>query len=161
MSFCADGLRDHPRVCGEQLMASRLQRPIPGSSPRVRGTGGCYRRRGNTGGIIPACAGNRRRVLRQRSAPRDHPRVCGEQNFTELLSSFLTGSSPRVRGTARKSSLLSFPYGIIPACAGNSLKSILTCLMMRDHPRVCGEQFEAFEPEVSQKGSSPRVRGTD
>ena len=50
--------KDHPRVCGEHVVAALAQAAHAGSSPRVRGTpaGRCrcaWRRR-----IIPACAGN-------------------------------------------------------------------------------------------------------
>ena len=51
------GWRAHPRVCGENFVQSSHQRPLSGSSPRVRG------KRGNpattlvTGRLIPACAG--------------------------------------------------------------------------------------------------------
>ena len=33
-------LRDHPRVCGEKHLCSQLERPPPGSPPRVRGKAG-------------------------------------------------------------------------------------------------------------------------
>ena len=49
-----------------------------GSSPRVRGTLGFGLIVVLHDGIIPACAGNTMQRQSSFSAPRDHPRVCGE-----------------------------------------------------------------------------------
>ena len=37
---------------------------------------------------------------------------------------------------------------------------ITRCKMVKDHPRVCGEQFEMDCRSVLYLGSPPRVRGT-
>ena len=50
--------------------------------------------------------------------------------------------------------------GIIPACAGNSDMNVSKYQLIRDHPRVCGEQFNITLKTKLIKGSSPRVRGT-
>ena len=131
-----------------------------GSSPRVRGTdprstGGRAGRR-----FIPACAGNR---LPGRSIPKIspvHPRVCGEQTRNWLMTSGLSGSSPRVRGTVRKNRNGLRPLRFIPACAGNSLTLPRACAKKSVHPRVCGEQASSKTARLSIDGSSPRVRGT-
>ncbi len=52
---------DHPRVCGEHPPRRKRTARRLGSSPRVRGTLLLYRRRHQSEGIIPACAGNTRR----------------------------------------------------------------------------------------------------
>ena len=70
------------------------------------------------------------------------------------------GSSPRVRGTVRYSNLAEPYAGIIPACAGNRVSSLLRSFFFRDHPRVCGEQIRREKIDSLKKGSSPRVRGT-
>ena len=49
---------------------------------------------------------------------------------------------------------------IIPACAGNSMTSLMTTIGTSDHPRVCGEQFGFKGRKANFFGSSPRVRGT-
>ena len=53
------GMKDHPRVCGEQIEKVGGNVGFTGSPPRVRGTAlspllDCTTRR-----ITPACAGNR------------------------------------------------------------------------------------------------------
>ena len=47
----------HPRVCGENRMASSTACTPSGSSPRVRGKLELLDRHDETGGLIPACAG--------------------------------------------------------------------------------------------------------
>ena len=74
-----DIARDHPRVCGEQAIAKKFDETVMGSSPRVRGAEWVSEVSTETGGIIPACAGSRKRRRQPRAALRDHPRVCGEQ----------------------------------------------------------------------------------
>ena len=49
---------------------------------------------------------------------------------------------------------------IIPACAGNSDRSLRGFVSERDHPRVCGEQEKCSSHHANHQGSSPRVRGT-
>ena len=71
--------RDHPRVCGEQLLDEVALMPRSGSSPRVRGTEVIEIVDGQPQGIIPACAGNSRTASTSVGSSRDHPRVCGEQ----------------------------------------------------------------------------------
>ena len=50
--------QDHPRVCGEHGMEGPGYDSRGGSSPRMRGTQSATHEVVNTGGIIPAYAGN-------------------------------------------------------------------------------------------------------
>ena len=70
---------DHPRVCGERLIASAKKRSSTGSSPRVRGTQRVIPARIESERIIPACAGNASDGFPCRASVPDHPRVCGER----------------------------------------------------------------------------------
>ena len=86
-----------------------------------------------------------------------------------------------MRGTRRSPLLQICLYGIIPACAGNTIAPIRSIASLRDHPRVCGEHLSRFralarwhedhprvcgehaldwESQDNPQGSSPRVRGT-
>ena len=153
--------RDHPRVCGEHHPPLASPLDGRGSSPRVRGTPDHAPGPSRIHGIIPACAGNTRRIggkrhdmagiipacagntTPARPAPnwtRDHPRVCGEHEDKTEQAWRNLGSSPRVRGTPCAAELVDGSGGIIPACAGNT-----------DH-------HLGVVPVV--QGSSPRVRGT-
>ena len=114
--------RDHPRVCGEHMRVLELFLEALGSSPRVRGTLQDAQGRQRRAGIIPACAGNTNRHHRNPHSCRDHPRVCGEHPCVPPRNLRHTGSSPRVRGTPSASSSPATRPGIIPACAGNTLR---------------------------------------
>ena len=50
--------------------------------------------------------------------------------------------------------------GIIPAYAGNTLKTMPPKTRDWDHPRVCGEHDLMVINSVEDLGSSPRMRGT-
>ena len=50
--------RDHPRMCGEHLVAIALSATWPGSSPHVRGALTISKWKHRLVGIIPACAGS-------------------------------------------------------------------------------------------------------
>ena len=66
-----------------------------------------------------------------------------------------------MRGTANQAGASLGVLGIIPACAGNRTSCFVTKQLLRDHPRVCGEQGQRVPPNPRKGGSSPRVRGTD
>ena len=151
----------HPRVCGEQIEYKHLTELSSGSSPRVRGTvfqlGVCFKRIR----FIPACAGNRSRSPAPRGLPPVHPRVCGEQVLARRYLLLISGSSPRVRGTANPDEQIRFQNRFIPACAGNSVFILVGTTRETVHPRVCGEQHHSAAEYETAAGSSPRVRGTE
>ena len=70
------------------------------------------------------------------------------------------GSSPRVRGTRRKSPPVMARPRFIPARAGNAAGAIGRYSRSAVHPRACGERFSTLECDSNTTGSSPRVRGT-
>ena len=86
--------------------------------------------------------------------------MCGEHLARAQLAFTITGSSPRVRGTLGSHFPVDAHCGIIPACAGNTLKLPTRSTYGRDHPRVCGEHFMKLDGTLALTGSSPRVRGT-
>ena len=89
---------DHPRACGANPGCSASRRASCGSSPRVRGKPSGSHSRTARGRIIPARAGQTRRVPRRcRPAP-DHPRACGANRRLAKARAQPAGSSPRVRG---------------------------------------------------------------
>ena len=155
------GGKDHPRVCGEQVLGMTLAQRMVGSPPRVRGTGCSQRCFRSVQRITPACAGNRRPPAARRWTSRDHPRVCGEQLAGHIRESPSWGSPPRVRGTVFPFQDQPSRYGITPACAGNRTWRILPMPPAWDHPRVCGEQSFLKNHKTCKVGSPPRVRGTE
>ena len=146
-------------MCGEQPATPTNQHMNLGSSPRVRGTVLHGLTCNHHKGIIPACAGNSINHNASSCCSRDHPRVCGEQTSGILASSYLLGSSPRVRGTASFNLQNSSASGIIPACAGNSPPPCCLFQIYWDHPRVCGEQAWGSTTWARQFGIIPACAG--
>ena len=151
--------RDHPRMYGEHYKHRGSITPNPGSSPHVRGalfwcSGVCP-----DSGIIPACAGNTEPLKPPRIVPGDHPRMCGEHNFTGGTLSGCLGSSPHVRGALINALPDLNGKGIIPACAGSTRQGRRPRGARRDHPRMCGEHRRFPHESVADAGSSPHVRG--
>ncbi len=133
----------HPRVCGEQKIRKVTAIIVNGSSPRVRGTAKEPVKKAGTHRFIPACAGNSTGKGFKTNSATVHPRVCGEQYKFGLDFWFVSGSSPRVRGTVKISSSFINFVRFIPACAGNSECILSAFCKGAVHPRVCGEQFFA------------------
>ena len=157
--FFVPGAGDHPRVCGEKENAECHVICGLGSPPRMRGKGP---RGGNmraTFRITPAYAGKSVKQVEYTLLVRDHPRVCGEKLSGCVWLQVYAGSPPRMRGK-------DFPplggvekRGITPAYAGKSSCLLIKASRTRDHPRVCGEKFDALPLEVKKAGSPPRMRG--
>ena len=133
-------IEDHPRGCGEHKLYTSIQIFRKGSSPRMRGAlsfnadvahklgGSSPRMRGalvlpvvhvRLAGIIPADSGSTSAPAEEAAITRDHPRGCGEHDFTLYLDGTAGGSSPRMRGA---------PFFEPPTGTGDV-----------DHPRGCGE----------------------
>ena len=72
-------------------------------------------------GIIPADAGNTSARPSPWAAPWDHPRGCGEHCDPRLPIGYVTGSSPRMRGTPGEELDDRAVVRIIPADAGNTI----------------------------------------
>ena len=91
--------RDHPRACGAHDTDTITNRPLQGSSPRMRGSLEEALRRVRKLGIIPAHAGLTLMRLRLYRSKRDHPRACGAHFCTVTRTLLFSGSSPRMRGS--------------------------------------------------------------
>ena len=113
----------HPRVCGEQGFIEAIGLKTSGSSPRVRGTVQVYAPGLGEIRFIPACAGNRPMETSSAITRTVHPRVCGEQTPAHREFAPVSGSSPRVRGTAVYDWHSQYCCRFIPACAGNRTRA--------------------------------------
>ena len=92
---------DHPRACGENVLAVPLFDSVSGSPPRMRGKLTSISDITATSRITPAHAGKTFSRSPGDSAGSDHPRACGE-NLAELRCRyFQVGSPPRMRGKQR------------------------------------------------------------
>ena len=111
----------HPRMCGEHCVPLVMPAIVRGSSPHVRGTQAVKDFAQASHGIIPACAGNTTQKRTPKPQREDHPRMCGEHWVDQSGQSGDPGSSPHVRGTPGNAAYTGDIYGIIPACAGNTV----------------------------------------
>ena len=157
---CPTSTPVYPRVCGEHRVAVTRCVDSEGLSPRVRGTRYVQTEGDDTGGSIPACAGN---TLAWASAARFrsvYPRVCGEHITGPLPATDNAGLSPRVWGTPCSRRPYKSWTRSIPACAGNTANPESPSNDGEVYPRVCGEH-QLKSVHVRQRiGLSPRVRGT-
>ena len=113
---------DHPRMCGEHKSMAFCVGTLRGSSPHVRGALVWSCPYCGHSGIIPACAGSTRYSTTGKQGRRDHPRMCGEHLCTRTRTASSAGSSPHVRGAQRGQFGILRLAGIIPACAGSTLR---------------------------------------
>ena len=151
---------DHPRMRGEHYGDSDFVDELEGSSPHARGTPGHGRLRYDGDGIIPACAGNTVSGSAMAKTMRDHPRMRGEHLLWCVTVCGGLGSSPHARGTRWGCEGVGCVGGIIPACAGNTVRSAAWRRPARDHPRMRGEHLATAWIMRAQRGSSPHARGT-
>ena len=142
------------------------------TSPRMRGTRERAGRMDRPRRFIPAHAGNTRRFSQPRGRTTVHPRACGEHFGTTIWETFAPGSSPRMRGTLKRSWRRLHAKRFIPAHAGNTSGCGRWRAARPVHPRACGEHSSSVHPRACGEhpcetradpqscGSSPRMRGT-
>ena len=110
--------------------------------------------------LIPARAGNTAGDPFTRRLGAAHPRSRGEHRFTRFSLALACGSSPLARGTP----LPRIPRGVvdrlIPARAGNTLRTTDSVRRKPAHPRSRGEHSSAASSGIVLSGSSPLARGT-
>ena len=146
-------------MCGEHISTVGCHDVKAGSSPHVRGARGLLLPRGIVLGIIPACAGSTSYLAAIFHLPRDHPRMCGENRNIIACICVSLGSSPHVRGAQKHCRHRRGVPGIIPACAGSTIRFYPECGGNGDHPRMCGEHSLSINHAGTPVGSSPHVRG--
>ena len=115
---------DHPRLCGEKLVFLSLLILLLGSPPPMRGKAHgsvCHLRHHR---ITPAYAGKRVDLCTISSRSKDHPRLCGEKRFHDVLLIFRRGSPPPMRGKAQSLHGRLYQWRITPAYAGKRLSSM-------------------------------------
>ena len=124
-AYCHHGdivFGDHPRMCGEHVVCATICARLRGSSPHVRGALFALVVGISLAGIIPACAGSTSASSARSLIRRDHPRMCGE-HWLGFVGWFVhLGSSPHVRGAPERDGHRPEQTGIIPACAGSTLR---------------------------------------
>ena len=132
---------DHPRLCGEKLIAISIFLCASGSPPPMRGKDEFDMDEVDDARITPAYAGKRVLAAGHTPVVRDHPRLCGEKNVEP-------------KRTDQK-------FRITPAYAGKRCGVLSKKAMTKDHPRLCGEKVRQSRTCGSGQGSPPPMRGKD
>ena len=116
-----------------------MEQPGVGSSPRARGTRGVGVYPDWHPRFIPAGAGNTRLNTLPRLLFPVHPRGRGEH--VEIVRDIVcaVGSSPRARGTRRRTQNFIIMNRFIPAGAGNTIEQVAMGKTVTVHPRGRGE----------------------
>ena len=151
--------REHPRVRGEDTHDERFLSVGLGTPPRARGRPSREREAEVLAGNTPACAGKTLGSRPHQTSDREHPRVRGEDSSAAQPSADRTGTPPRARGRPNTPSLGLGDAGNTPACAGKTACFGRWLLMLREHPRVRGEDDPFLVRRSIRSGTPPRARG--
>ena len=129
---------DHPRACGANPVRTVPSLWASGSSPRMRGKQRAFIENTLKPRIIPAHAGQTDVARWSGNWRTDHPRACGANSRLLQAATTSLGSSPRMRGKQRLTSIEHFAERIIPAHAGQTAVPTVADGTRSDHPRACG-----------------------
>ena len=110
-------------------------------------------------GIIPARAGFTLRLAETPRSSGDHPRSREVYKFGMRAAIARTGSSPLARGLRAWHHPSGHVVGIIPARAGFTPHSSISCMPAKDHPRSRGVYHLIPQLSDHRLGSSPLARG--
>ena len=110
-------------------------------------------------GSTPAYAGKITTSRRLKFRSRKHPRVCGEDKSSGILSEVLLEAPPRMRGRSCLASKSKGSPRSTPAYAGK-IRHRQSCQSeRRKHPRVCGEDRGIELHATHTLEAPPRMRG--
>ena len=109
--------------------------------------------------ITPAYAGKSNPDKGHAFYKKDHPRLCGEKEFTMSRRELQKGSPPPMRGKDALAACRQAQQRITPAYAGKSNYDGNACDKREDHPRLCGEKLTIRKSRKHRIGSPPPMRG--
>ena len=110
-------------------------------------------------GLIPTYAGNTPNHTAVFLCAWAHPHVCGEHVVQVASATIFPGSSPRMRGTRRRTGGYRTDTGLIPTYAGNTRYRRLGRWLPRAHPHVCGEHSVDINIPALSNGLIPTYAG--
>ena len=144
---------------GEDKLFYEEMRPGKGSPPHARGRRPARRSGDGRSGITPACAGKTPRAVPAFGLEADHPRMRGEDAFDAPPAAPPIGSPPHARGRPPGCCAVGAKRRITPACAGKTSKRVEGGTLIRDHPRMRGEDPAGQSSRPRVAGSPPHARG--
>ena len=144
---------------GEDHMIKYSSSASPGSPPHARGRRQRWIQLEHVRRITPACAGKTFAFQVEGTHGGDHPRMRGEDRLVEGEKRAGDGSPPHARGRLCEVARVWFSGRITPACAGKTLRSVISDWILPDHPRMRGEDGRITCRATSVSGSPPHARG--
>ncbi len=157
--WCIRWVSVHPRVRGAHESWDRVAWRASGPSPRARGSpwpsvaSRCARR------SIPTCAGLTSCNAWHDPPPQVHPRVRGAHARVVSASWWVSGPSPRARGSPRTRRTRRRSRRSIPACAGLTRRTPRSRTTRAVHPRVRGAHCGTGAGSQDHDGSIPACAG--
>ena len=124
---------------GENIPKGPIGETVEGSSPHARGKPNIPIVASVLTGLIPACAGKTLRIDPDETAGEAHPRMRGENDAGVFEGYAAVGSSPHARGKRLIRVVFFGAVGLIPACAGKTVKADTSISGAAAHPRMRGE----------------------
>ena len=150
----------HPHACGEHAPQFAEISCVFGSSPRLWGTFEGAKPDPSISRFIPTPVGNIATVKASTRYSSVHPHACGEHSAANSSSVIVSGSSPRLWGTSRRSDCIDLSVRFIPTPVGNISLSTSPRSPSAVHPHACGEHRPHYSAPSPSSGSSPRLWGT-
>ena len=147
-------------MCGAATAIPILSRQTTGLSPRVRGSPTLRPLAAIASGSIPTCAGQPASACLRPAGVAVYPHVCGAAMASDMISSFASGLSPRVRGSRYAIDAARTLDRSIPTCAGQPAIDRRLNAYHRVYPHVCGAAHWDVARHQPDSGLSPRVRGS-
>ena len=144
---------------GENLTVGTDRLFIIGSPPLARGKPHFQTFSRKFLRITPACAGKTCGVITIVMHFRDHPRLRGENSYFFPHIPKSMGSPPLARGKLLQLPTQQELLRITPACAGKTIMSSNASSLIKDHPRLRGENLLLSFLTSNLVGSPPRARG--
>ena len=157
--ICVSSGRAHPRSRGENHAAFLMYSYTVGSSPLTRGKPRVKAREVKRGRLIPAHAGKTKCWCLPGGRLWAHPRSRGENQLTQLVKAWVTGSSPLTRGKRYRGRHCKAQGRLIPAHAGKTYRARRHGWYPAAHPRSRGENPPPMDSKALDTGSSPLTRG--
>ncbi len=139
-------IRVYPRACGGAMRSRLRPSRTRGLSPRMRGSPRYPRAMRQSGGSIPAHAGEP--PVGSSAGVNDgvYPRACGGAHYDWYAKDIIR--------------VCEYYEGSIPAHAGEPICLILCALRDWVYPRACGGARSAASSSRRSRGLSPRMRGS-
>ena len=143
---------------GENLTVGTDRLFIIGSPPLARGKPHFQTFSRKFLRITPACAGKTCGVITIVMHFRDHPRLRGENSYFFPHIPKSMGSPPLARGKLLQLPTQQELLRITPACAGKTIMSSNASSLIKDHPRLRGENPFKKSFIIASPGSPPLAR---